>query len=704
MAKKLELLIESEQVRRELQQYNLVKLYHQRGYDNAFANLRMYYGKNPELGMGQYDLISAQRLLKSGRHLVQQNFILPLIDAVAGAMMQMKFNADYIPVSGKQTSLTELPNKMIFSDKEMMNWDFHILDLALKGLLHDGAVKLGISDKWDSKGNITLTSALMNSTFPDPRWKTAISSECENVWHDAWLSPEDILRLSKKDIPELMDAARRIERDGMKYGDNTGVVQFSQTGNSWGSLYRVVERYYLTRVDRKATYIETPEGDIEVPRDIPEEEIGQWLTKHYPDWKEEQVYEKTVTDKISKLCTFCPTLYGKDFIQNEETEIQVGATPWKFWSASRLEGEPRGLIESVKDSQTYVNYWAGLTTHKIQSEGGGGAQYSNPEMFENNTEWERWRKFRNNPLETFKIKMAYLEKGISPSQPVTKSEYPAEVYKSIEFFVDKMLPKISKVTPAFLGQQESSGESGYLYRQKKLQADLQTYTIVYGWRLFWNDLYESYLMQAPQTYGNEGIEREFPVAGTKGKERFKVNEVVDVGGGMYGIKNDMRVLRNTRHAVIISDKPDSPTDQAERLVMFSETVDKFAKIPGKETSTSILLDKMVENMSFMSAADKALMEKVGKMEAELAVLTLETNLINAKAAKAQADQQLQMMTAPAPAMPGAPVAPGGPAPVPPGAEIPPIPAQISPGPRPVSAGAPPLPTPINAQNSAGGPV
>lgn len=698
--KKDEPLIESEEVRLQEAQYRLVRQYHQRGYDNAFSNLRMYYGKNPELGLGQYDIGAAKRLISAGRHLIQQNFILPMVDAVAGAIVQQKFNASFRPVSGAVTSLTELPNKLIFADKELMNWDHNLLDFVLKGLLHDAAIKIGVSTKYSRLGNISLTSALMNSTFPDPRWRTTISSECEKVWHEAWLDPEEIMALSKKDLPEIVDAARRMKRGGFKYGENQGVTAFNTSMNTWGSLFRVVELYYLKKEKRKATFLIKDGGDVEVPREVEKADIGAWLTKFHPDWRPEEVYEREVEDRISKLCTWCPTLYGKDFLQNEDTEEQTGATPWLFWSASRLDGEPRGFIESVKDSQVYCNYWAGLTTHKIQTEGGGGAQYSNPELFKNFQEYARWRRTRNNPMETFEVKQWVLEKGIDPSRPVTKSDYPAEVYKNVEFLIDKMLPKISKVTPAFLGQAENSGESGYLYRQKKVQSDLQTYTIMYGWKLFWNDLAERYLMQIGHQYSQEMLPREFSVSGTEGPERIVVNEVVDLGDGNYGIKNDMRQLANIRQAVIITDRPDSPTDQAERLVMYSETADRLIKMPGKEASAGVFMGLMIENMPFTNGKDQALLVRIGKLENDLSVTTLEGKLAEAQLmrqdmqTRLKAAKQAEQATAAGMGAPGAPGAPSG---------EPPIPTQISPGgPKPPAMAAEPPKPLFNAQQSAEG--
>lgn len=649
----------SEDVRRVLTNYTRVSVYHRRSYQSCIDNYRFYYGKNPELGLGQYKLEAAMRLQKQNRHLVQHNFVLPLIDTLAGNLMQMKMDPSFIPVNAPASSLTEIPQKTAYSDREMMNWDNAVFDLTLGGLLHQACVKIGVSTKWDKRGNIAMESVLPNTTYPDPSWKTQCSSDCEHVWHEGWYTALQIMEMFNPKSDLIQAAADRYRRDGAEYGENNGIIPYrGDLEDKWGSMFKVIEQYDVSAVKKKCTYLVRPDGEVKIPKTIKEMDIPAWLNANYPDWQPFDIYEDINTDKVCTVKTICPTLLTDSFLEDRNTELQLQCTPFKFWSCSSLNGEPRGLIESIKDAQTYINYWSGMLTHKIQTEGGGGAQYVDPNMFENYAEFERFCANRNNPLENFKMKGGYMDRGITPARPVVNSPFPQEAYKNLEYLIDKVLPHISKVPPAMRGFSEGSGESGYLFRQKKAQADLQAWTMHYSYKNFWNDWYESYLLAVGSVYENEGSERQFTMNG--GKETIKVNEIIELNNGDYGIKNDMTKLKEIRQKVIVTEKPESPTEKASNILFFSELANTMAKIPSKQSSVGILMNLIMDQTDFPEK-DKLVLQNVNKLETELELLKLETAVTQAKQAKVMAEQQLEMTInpPPPPLPPGPSIGPDG---------------------------------------------
>jgi hypothetical protein len=644
----------SEAVRLVLSNYDRVSTYHRRNTNAAIENFRFYFGKNPELGLGQYKIEAVQRLIKQGRALIQYNFALPLMDTLSASLMQMRFNPDFVPVNSKPSSLTKVINKAVYSDREVMNWDSAAFDLTIGGLLHEGCVKMTVSDKWHKLGNIGMEAMLPVSTFPDPCWRTPISSDCEHVWHDAWYTAEQIARIYGKKTEMVMEAARRVVRDGLVYGENGGVIPYrGDTSTTWGSLFKVVEQYDIVETEKKCLYLLTPEGQIKIP--VEDMEAPAWLNANYPDWQPFDVFTEKEKERKCVLKTICPTLCPEEFLEDGPTELQLGCTPFKFWSASRLSGEPRGLLESVKDAQTYINYWSGMLINKIQTEGGGGAQYVDPSMFESYAEFERWAAHRNNPGENFKLKGGYMDKGITPARPVISSQFPQEAYKNLEFIIDKVLPHISKVTPAMSGYSENSNESGYLYRQKKAQSDLQAWTIHQSYKTFWNDWYESYLMAAGSVYANEMVERSFVADG--GNERIMVNEVVETENGEYGIKNDMSKLKEIRHKVIISEKTDSPTEKAANVVLYADMIKSVAQFPQKSTSAGVLMGLLYENIDNIPEDQRNVLMNVNKLETELEIERLQTNITMQKEARIRAEQALGAAQNPAPPPPPNPADP-----------------------------------------------
>jgi hypothetical protein len=638
----------SEEVRKIYSNYNRVSTYHRRNTNNCINNYRFYYGKNPELGFGQYTVEAAQRLLKQNRQLIQHNFVLPLLDNMAASLMQMKLDPSFIPINAEMSSITEIPQKMSYSDKELMNWDNSVADLTLGGLIHEYCVKMVVSTKWDKRGNIGMESMLPNSTFPDPNWRSSCSSDCKHVWHEGWFTAEQIMDMYESKHDLIAAAADRDRKDGLSYGTNHGVNGLrGDMEDKWGSLYKVIEQYDVISKKIKRVYLLRPGGtQVAIPKEIKSDsDVVQFLNAKYPDWQPYDVFEDEDLDTECIVKTICPGLIMENVLESRPTELQIGCTPFKFWSCSRLNGEPRGLLESIKDAQTYINYWSGMLTNKIQVEGGGGAQYVDPNMFENYAEFERYCANRNNPAENFRVKGGYMEKGVMPARPVlTNSGFPTEAYKNLEYIIDKVLPHISKVPPVQYGISDK-GDSGFLFQQKKAQADLQAWTIHFGYKNFWNDWYESYLMAASQVYNNEGTEREFVFQ--QGKERIKANEVVELEDGNYGIKNDMSKLKEIRMQVVVTERPDSPTEQANNILTYSELAGQMSKVPSKAASVGVLLGMISDNIPYPEK-DKIVLQNVNKRETDLELLKLDTAILMQKLQLKQAEDQLNAAMNPQP--------------------------------------------------------
>jgi hypothetical protein len=223
----------------------------------------------------------------------------------------------------------------------------------------------------------------------------------------------------------------------------------------------------------------------------------------------------------------------------------------------------------VRDLQSQINYLLSMVSNKIATEGGGGSQFYDPEGFFDATEEADFKQNRNNPRKNFRLKPGYLKQNPrGPAVPVMKTGAAAEINNLIMHLLDVVWPRVSGITPASQGRTESSAESGYLYRLKKLQSDITTFSIFEGLRIYENELGEAYLMQAAQTHG-DGVERRFYHAPTKGS--FVINER-RIQDGMEVIVNDMSKLRELRHRVIVSESDDAPTRKVEIMAVASEAM------------------------------------------------------------------------------------------------------------------------------------
>lgn len=625
-------------------EYQAAKSYHQRNLDNSLENWHFYYAKNPELGHGQYRLDVAQKLLAQNRALVQYNFCKPTVDALAGSLLQMKFDPNFVPVNTETTSLTEAIQKAMYSDKEMMNWNTTFLDLVTGGLIHEGWIKIVISDKFSKLGNIGIETCLPGSVISDPHWKTAIAGDCKRVFHEVWLTAEEMMDKFPKERDRIQFYATKDRKIGLTYGTNRGVTGYDGSEVVSGSKYKCVEEYRVIEKATKCSYLMRPEGDIMIPKEIPEDDIPQWLDATYPDWSPEYIYEDEKKNKECRVRTFCEALVSEAFIEDGKSEVQIDATPFKSWSASRFNGEPHSIIDSVKDAQTNINYLESMLLHKIQTEGTGGAQFADRTMFASQDEYLRYVQNRNNPRAIFEMKPGLLERGQRPAMSVLRdTQFPNEAYAFLDRIMNQVWPHISKVTPSFLGRAEKDNMSGVLFNSMKQQTDLTAWTLHYGLRNFMNDFYEGYLLQAAQTYSNELVPRQFLVNG--GREKITLNERITLDDGSEAIRNDASQLLEIRHKVIISEKPESPTEQMSNVGVYSELINSFASMPAAQIKVAFLGNKVMQNLPQIGQEDKEMLEELGLKELELATINVEAQISQARLLKLQADMQAAQMQA-----------------------------------------------------------
>lgn len=641
------------------QNYIRAAAYHKTCLDENMENWRFYWAKNPELGAGQWPSTAIKKMTQQGKQLITYNFIKPTVDSIAGGILQIPFEPEFLPVNDEITSLTYAIKKAMYSDKEIMNWRSVYRSLVTHGLVHDAAIKIKVSTEFNDLGNIGFDNCLPGSVMPDPYWKSWSSKDCKKCWKESWFSALDLMRLYPKWSDRLKYEALRQKKDGDKYGTYTGINAFYVTDDEWGSLHRVIEEYILLEDTKISEWILTADGQEEIPK-IPDEEKSEWLDKNHPGMDKTRVFKKEEKKKTCYVRTVCPTLVSDDLLENGPIDIQIERLPFLWWSASRENGEPQGIVSALKDPQININYGEAMINHKLQAEGGGGAHFSNKRLFEKPSEAEKFAKGRNKPFETFWLRDGVIEKGIQPSIPVQKSQFPSELYKNIEHIIDRIWPWVSKRPPASVGRPEPGNQtSGRLYELMKLQSDTMVYTIHYGLREFWNDAYEAYLLLAADIYSNELIPRTFRHEGQK----ITLNEPVLMDDGTIGIRNDVSQLKKIRHKVIISEHQESPTDKMNNVAVLAEYM---RQVPPSALGTqAIIANEMANNIEQFSKETRDKIREIGKLEVEVATETLKSQkaqlAVQRKQAEmmlAQLDQEGGPQAAPLP-LPG-PGGPGGP--------------------------------------------
>jgi len=161
-----------------------------------------------------------------------------------------------------------------------------------------------------------------------------------------------------------------------------------------------------------------------------------------------------------------------------------------------------------------------------------------------------------------------------------------------------------------------------------MQSDEQLFTIGAGLRMLWSEIYEAYLMQFAQTYSNESLERKFVL--NSGKDKVVFNERIrDNFGNVVGIRNDVSLLKNIRHKVIIDETQQSPTQKVELLALISELIKSIP--PQKIATIQFLSTKAVGLIEQFDQEDRSMLDAIGQKELDyqLSQLELETEQIKA---------------------------------------------------------------------------
>jgi hypothetical protein len=637
--------------------YTNTLMWDQKNWDRIVENWRFYWAIDSDKGLGQWPSSAVPEMIKEGRQLGVYNFCRSTVDNIAGGIMKAPWSYDFSPVNAQMTSLTYALKDVHYIDRELCDWRIHELEMVIGGLIGQSVMEMYINREYDKKqGNIGLRTVPAGSVRFDVSWKSGRSKDCRKAYRELHLTARDMLKLYTKKTSEIV---KHVIKDklgeealkthalqdlvwGEEYGPNNGIIPFPNNDEIWGSFYKVVELYEMETITTPYEYVVTESGDeVRLPANLktPEEKIA-WLNDVVPGWIPDQVFSDTEDIDLQYKTVFCPSM-GAFVLAYGPTEVQAGRLQFFPWSAARINGEYGGIIDLIKDAQKNINYWESLITYKIQVEGGGGAQFADKSAFASEADYVDYVRNRNNPRKVFPLKQGALrEFPNGPAVPVVKSPFPQEAMNHLQHLIAEVLPRISKTTPASQGRSESSQESGYLYRLKKLQADIEQYVIYESLRNFWNEVGEAYLFQAARTYGN-GIERKFYNPATKQDLVINKRETRtdDNGNTIEVMVNDFSQLLKIRHKVQVTESEDSPTRKVEIMQVAQSLLQNTP--PEKALTRMELAHTLAKQLDSFDEEKKRRLDMYHEKEMELVNAELEMKIAQAQAGKYQAEMAMQ---------------------------------------------------------------
>ena len=650
--------------------------YHDRKFRRCIENWRYYVGLDAEYGLGQFSAKLVAYMNSQNRGLNTYNISKAYVDLVAGGIMQKPYDPEFYPVNEEVTSLTETAKNAMYSDKELCDWDTTYFEIVRAGLVFQAVAKIVIVSKYHPLGNIGLEMCLPNMWWPTPMWLSMYTRDCRECWEEVILMPDDVEEIYADRNPRISELVSAYKVSIPEYGTPNGPTPFLEGDEfRWGTALHLINRYRMVTQKVKKEFYLHPNGQIDIPQGTKDQPLDPRAKMDFLNqklgpgqWDPYAIKETTEDKRVCIKTVICPTLSFQDVIDESPTEVQVDQVPFIVWSADRINGEPHSLIDLIKSPQDDINQGAARIRYKQEIDGGGGAQYYDPDGFESAEVAEDFKRNHNDPSKMFPVRPGLLaDEGRVPSRPVQSAQFSPETYHWMEEILDVLLPHIYKSTAATRGEAQGKHEAAAMFQMKKQQSDQALYTIDYTLRQFWNQWFECYLLQAGQQYSIEGVERKFSSQG--GKKMASFNEKIQLPGGGTGIKNDASQLLRMRHKVIISDIQQTPTKKLEDLQLLNDYLQNLMKFGQEKPATIIyILTRIAQLIDSFSPEDKEMLDVIGQKELENALLNLQITNIKLKASLSPPPQavapQAQLPApqgAPAPAAP-APAAPPQPAP------------------------------------------
>jgi hypothetical protein len=644
-------------------------LHDQNNFNRSLTLWRMYWGVDTDRGMGQIPPSVVTEMIRVGKQPGAYNMARPTVDNIAGGILKAPYGFAIAPIDTEETSLTYMAKDIQYAEQEIMNWRNYRMEEVIGALIYRSDIEMYEDEKKYGKKYIGRRTRLPGTVTYDPNWKSPVSSDCRECYVDDMLSPMQMLEIfagkEKEIISSVMMKAfgeRAIEEmaklqheQGEEYGYNNGIIPYPNREDMWGSLYKVTSFYHMEKVTRKFEYVLTEDGDkFRIPPELkdPQEKI-EWLNTNVPGWIPDSVFTDEETVDVQYMTAICPTLCKGLLLCNGPTKIQCGRLQFFPQSAYRMNGECGGIMDAIKDMQLSINWIQNTLQYRLHVDGDGCSWYVDPNGFKNPQEFQRWKLSKNKAGENFELAPGYLAKYPNgPATPVRASPYPKEAMDRLTHLIETMWPKISKLNPAAQGRSESSTEPASLYKMKKLQNDIEQYTIYEGFRNLENEWGEAYLNQIIHTHGDE-LNRKWYNPRTK--KSFTINKTetrtLEDGSKIDVIVNNIAKLRDIRHRVIITESDDSPT----RKVEIMQTASDMLKAIDPNRSPLIYQRQaynLTSNTDTFSDEEKREMEGDHELEMEFARQQIKTSYAQLKAQEMQALAAMQPQPEQVPGQPG----------------------------------------------------
>lgn len=581
---------------------------------------------------GQYDDKVKNTIKKEGRNPFQGNFIRSKVNGLAGALIKNFQDVDYEPIDGNQTDTTRMAKELMYSDKELLDWESSDKDATIDGLVYVAVEEMYISDRYNPLGNIGFKRVMPGHIILDPNWLSNNSWDLKRCWKVAYMTVEEI-KQKYKTTSERIDTLALMKATTSTFdydnGDDEQGFPHYQLETDFGDKYRVIEYHHIEPVEQTIE-IDAMTG-LTVP-DVPEDR-EQWM--EYNNVNPENIIERKVSIDCYYVTTICPTLAPNTVLEDKKSNIQIGRLPFFIWSSARINGRNSGIPALLKSVQQTYNKRESMLDHMI-STSANGAKMIDPDIVDSNSQLlELLKKNINNPAFVGITAPGALASGRNYFQEVPRTQMDYGVVNEINRMLD-MSDRISNQPAASDARSEGSEESGVLFARKQLQAEITQTVLSSTRKQYWNEKGEAYLLLAKILYS--GVYRTFKVFG---EDRvIEINKPIITPTGEV-VENDISQL--PRMKVVVTQSPEGITQRTTDRIINTELL---RVIDQSHPLARAMATKNVMKTLGNSKVEKQELERAAELEQALAEETIKTQILDLRFKQVQIGSRLQQMQGP----------------------------------------------------------
>jgi len=606
--------------------YSLYNKYHdfwRTDRERMIRNMRLFWGAD----YAQWPQYIVDRLRAEGRQAPTYNIVSDKVESMASMILKNDFDMKFEPMTGEIDSLTLEAQDIMYSDKELMDWDASKVDFLVKGITHVGCERMIVSDRYNPMGNVGYVSEDPFMLLRDPSWKSTDGRDLKSLFKFGYYDPDEIIDHYPNKSEEIKQHQEKILKEGPEFGPQD-IYLNPYVDTRWGSKWLVIEWHHIREEERWWEYdlrngTPFPETDVQGKQRYVEK---NGLGDDEITWIKQKLNRYYVTSII-------PALGYQFLLEDRLHEIQVDRLPFFFWGITRFNGQYRGLGDLLYDPQININKNE-MDMADIRSRAARGSFFIDPEIVDGDPEKMQEIELNwNSAAARIWTEHGKLAEGKKYLLEIPTSHIPSDLVQN----TDRMLfmaDRLSKVQAAQQGRAESGQESGRLF-QSKYEAGIISMGIINKTLMrHENDKAEAYLTQIKSTYA--GPERQFARAG--GGQPININQRMILETGEVGIRNN--ISRLPRHKIIITQSPKGIDVRTNKRIVNAELMKQSIDKP---LISLVFFGNVYETIE-ASDDEKEEFKKALELEKSVAALRLANEATVLQVTMVQAQLQYQKMT------------------------------------------------------------